>query len=67
MKDKITNKVVEQAATEQQPIMTLNEILREIAYQEWVISREEGDIPAARATLQKLYEVRDKMIALEDE
>lgn len=67
MKDKITGEtdVVEQA---EQPItMSLNEILREISYQQWLISREEGDIPAMQDALQKLYEVRDKMIALSDE
>lgn len=53
--------------SKQQPTMTLNEVLREISYQQWLVSREEGDVEAARSLLQNLYEMRDKMIELCDE
>lgn len=68
MKDKVESKLVEkEVVAEQQTTMTLNEVLREISYQQWLVSREEGDVDAARNLLQKLYEMRDKMAELGDE
>lgn len=56
--NKAEDTVVEQQVDTQQT-MTLNEVLREISYQQWLVSREEGDVYAARGLLQKLYEMRD--------
>ena len=66
-KDKITvddTPVVEQAST---VVMTREQVENDIAYLQWLISRDEEYVEERHQRLEILYGLRDKMDELENE